>query len=690
VLALDAARLGAHDLQARFTEASSWPVRFATGARQHGALLATLRAEQGNVSSMATGTYDGRPVALSGSEGGRMRLWDVADQRPIGDVIGGLPWSSYQSPALALTTLDGRLLAIVGGSNRVQVWDLLEARLVVERKTDPYDSIHAVAVTELDGRPVWGCAGSEGLRVWDLRTHEPVAGPMGERLYALAFTELAGEPVAVTGDFTALRVWDLRSGREIGPAMKSPESVFHIAVTDLAGRRVVVTGSGDGSGALRLWDLRTHRPIGEPRTDHGWSVSGIAVTELDGRPVAVTSSGHNNPGPDDEDTTLLVWDLLDWRRMGRPLAGHTQGTQAVAVTEADGRPVAVTGGGWDGTVRLWDLTLADQRLGDPVPGHGMHIMQLAVLDRGGPRRALSVGLDKTAFLWDLDTHRVLARMPVGFTNFAGIDESGGELLCVLAGIGFAEVRQVTTGTGVSLETPDRAGKLHARSVEAGAIGRLGGRPVVALATEGNVLRLHDLASGKALGVPVDISVEDDRRDVVDHPVSVALSTVRGRPAAVVVCGHLRDRFTVDLFDLADGSRLAVLEPAVSQAVATAFVDGRPVVVTAGPAGVLRVWDAEARRIVRTIATGARRIRYLTPGLLRGSPVVLAAGGDGSLTTWDLATGALRDETRLPDTCRGIALGERGLLVAAIQNDIAVFETEVRGVVPELGKPLPSR
>jgi WD40 repeat protein len=684
VLALDAARLGARDLQAQFTQASSWPVRFATGARQHGALLATLRAEQGNISSMAAGMYDGRSVALSGSEGGRMRLWDVADQRPIGNVIDGLPWSSYQSPELALTTLDDRLLAVVGGSNQVQVWDLLEARLIVERTIDPYDSIHGVAVTQLDGRSVWGTVGKRGLCVWDLRTHELVAGPMGEHLYALAFTELDGGPVAVTGDFTALRVWDLRSGQEIGPAMDTPESIFNLAVTELAGRQVVVTGGADETGTLRLWDLRTHRAIGEPRTDHGWSVSGVAVAELDGRPVAVTSSGHNNPGPDDEDTTLLVWDLLDWRRLGRPLAGHTQGTQAVAVTEVDGRPVAVTGGGWDGTVRLWDLTLADQQLGDPAPGHGLHITELAVLDRGGHRRALSVGLDDTAFLWDLDTHRVIMRIPVDFTNVVGIEELDGHLLLVLAGIGLAEVLHSGTGLSVPLKTRNLAEKPYARSVEAGATGRLDGRPVAALATAGNVLRLYDVATGRVLGPRVDIRVEDERREQVDRPVSVALMTVRGRPAAVVASGHLDPRFTVDLFDLVDGSRLAVLEPAVSQAITTAVVDGRPVVVTAGPEGVLRVWDAEAQRTLHTIATGARRVRFLTTGLLHGRPVVLAAGHDGSLITWDLATGKACDEIRLPGTCRGIALGERGLLVVAIENDIAVFETEVRGVVPELG------
>ena len=677
VLALDAARLGAHDLHAQLTrESTAWPVRFATGSRQHGALLASLRSHQGNVSSIVAGRFDGRAVALSGSEGGRMRLWDVADQRPIGSVVDGLPWSSYQSPALALATLDGRLLAVAGGGNRVQVWDLLTARLAAEVRTGPSDSIHAVAVTEIDGRPVWVSVGPAGLHVGDLRTHELIAGPLGDAAYAVACTDLGGVPVAITGGMSAMHVWDLRSGRETRPAVSSPESVFQIAVAEVAGRPIAVTGTGDGSGTVRLWDLPTMRTVGEPRTDHGWSVSGVAVTELAGRPIAVTSSGHNQPRPDDEDTTLLVWDLLDWRRLGRPLAGHTAGTQAVAVTEVDGRPVAVTGGGWDGTVRIWDLTLADQELGDPAPGHGRHIMRLAVIDGGPHRLALTAGLDDTMFVWDLAAQREIARASVGFTHFVGVDEVDGQVVAMVAGIGFAEVHHL--GAGVTIPV-----RLDSTIIEAGAMGRLDRRPVAALVSAGNHLRLHDLATGEALGRPIDVTVTE--REPVDRPAAVALLAVRGRPAAVVLTGHdgLGDRFFAELWDLGRGKRLARLEPAARAAVATAIVAGRPVVVTPGPDGSLRVWDAAGQRTVRTIRTGVRVIDFLATGLLHGRPVALATGHDGPLTTWDLATGAALDEIRLPDTCRGIALGEHGTLVVAIENDIAVIETEIRGVVPQL-------
>ncbi|WP_433393128.1 hypothetical protein [Micromonospora sp. KLBMP9576] len=688
VLALDAARMGARDLHAQLTgESTQWPVRFATGSRQHSALLATLHAGQGNISSIAAGTFDGRAVALSGSEGGRMRLWDVADQRPIGSTIAGLPWSAYQSPALALAELDGRLLAVAGGGNRVQIWDLLAARLIAERRTGPADAIHGVAVTRLDGRPVWISVGHAGMHVWDLRGHDLLAGPIGENLYGLAVTELDGVPLAITGGFSTVRVWDLRTAGPAGPAMDAG-AVFHLAVTEVAGRCVIVTGSADETGMVRLWDLRTRREIAEPRADHGWSVSGVAVAELAGRPVAVTSAGHNQPGPDDEDTTLIVWDLTDLSPLGRPLTGHTGGTQAVAVTDVDGRPVAVTGGGWDGSVRLWDLTLAEQRLGDPARGHGQQVVELAVLDGGSYRLALSVGLDHTAFLWDLRERRAIARATVNFTTAAGIDERDGRLFVLLAGIGFARIWHPGGEASVPLHTRDPSEPLFAASVAAGTTGRRGGRPIAALVSDGKLLRLYDLATGRTLGRPIAVDSDDERRDTIDRPAAVALLQVGARPAAVVLSGHRSagDIFVAGLWDLADGTLLARIAPAASPAVATAVVDGRPVVVLAEAGGALRVWDAVEHRVLRTIATGTGTVHFLASGVLAGRPVMLAAGYAGPVVTVDLGTGAVLDEILLPDTCRGLALGERGTLVVGIGNDIAIIETEIEGVVPRLGTP----
>ena len=52
----------------------------------------------------------------------------------------------------------------------------------------------------------------------------------------------------------------------------------------------------------------------------------------------------------------LAWfDLTTIRTVGVQFTGHTHGVTAVTVGELDGRPIVVSGGGGDSTVRVSDL-----------------------------------------------------------------------------------------------------------------------------------------------------------------------------------------------------------------------------------------------------------------------------------------------------------------------------------------------
>ena len=60
------------------------------------------------------------------------------------------------------------------------------------------------------------------------------------------------------------------------------------------------------------------------------------------------------PTTGSDDKTARVWDLATHTPIGQPLTGHTGSVNAVATTQLDGHPVAVSGGG-DKAVRVWDL-----------------------------------------------------------------------------------------------------------------------------------------------------------------------------------------------------------------------------------------------------------------------------------------------------------------------------------------------
>ena len=115
-----------------------------------------------------------------------------------------------------------------------------------------------------------------------------------------------------------------------------------VAVGQLDGRTVVVSGSDDGT--VRVWDAATGAPVGDPFTGHTDWVNAVAVGQLDGRTVVVSGSS---------DETVRVWDAATGAPVGDPFTGHTDWVNAVAVGQLDGRTVVVSGSS-DGTVRVWD------------------------------------------------------------------------------------------------------------------------------------------------------------------------------------------------------------------------------------------------------------------------------------------------------------------------------------------------
>ncbi|MFJ7592360.1 WD40 repeat domain-containing protein [Streptomyces sp. NPDC097617] len=120
--------------------------------------------------------------------------------------------------------------------------------------------------------------------------------------------------------------------------------------------------------------------------------------------------------------------------------------------------------------------------------------------------------------------------------------------------------------------------------------------------------------------------------------SVATAIVDGRP--VVVSGS-RDN-TVRLWDLATGGQLHApvtgrTDPVSSMtaevlSVATAVADGRPVALTLHGDDSVLVWDLATGR------AAGEFVRLVESTALDGRPVLLTLGADGTLGVWDLATG----------------------------------------------------
>ncbi len=312
--------------------------------------------------------------------------------------------------------------------------------------------------------------------------------------------------------------------------------------------------------------------LGVPLAGHSGSVLSVAVTQLDGRPVAVSGS---------LDQTVRIWDLASAAPTGRRVIRRTGPVFALAGTRLDGRAVAV-GGADEGRVRIWDL---DTRLAGVgrLTGHTANVQAVALARVDGRSIAVTAGTDQTVRVWDLGTNSLVGKPLVGHRHYVfgtAIARLGDRPVAVTVG-----ADEVVRTWDLRSQTP--AGKAltgHVGPVLAVAAARLDGRPIAVTGGIDATARVWDLANRRQLGPTLTGHHEAVR--------AVAVTQLNGRP--VVVTGSEDE--TVRLTDLTTGS--AIGRPLLGHSgwvtsIAITELDGRTIAVTGSEDHTLRIWDLTA-------------------------------------------------------------------------------------------------
>jgi len=433
--------------------------------------------------------------------------------------------------------------------------------------------------------------------------------------------------------------------------------------------KTVASGSFDRT--VRLWDVAT----GEVRAvliGHAHPIRSLSFSP-DGQTLA--SNSH-------EDSEVRLWEALTGRERARfvlkpqleSILFTLDGKHLLAASEngvwvrdlgdrlstdrllqqpakplsmaitPDGQTLAA--GNDDGTIRLWDLPSARERL--VLPGHGGAVRHVALTPDG--RTLASGGDDRTARLWDVSTGKPLAVLNHRYAVWALAFSPDGRMLASAC----SEEKRPFVASTVQLWDVARAAERKAFDLKQNRVSSLlflpDGRTLV-LGCSDKTLQLLDAGDGPKL------------TELPGHAPKETWALAFAPDGRTLASAG--DDHQVKLWDPGTGRLRAALQGHGSLVTALAYSPDGRTLASASFDRTVKLWDAGSGQLRTTLSGAKDRLRCLA---FSPDGRILAAGGHDSVRLWDVASGLALASLPGDSLVHGLAFSPNAAMFASARKD----------------------